>query len=224
VGRVDALDTSGKKLVAWAALVATLAAIAFAGRFFGGSVPKNAVYRYSLAGNELFLFGIVLLVILLIARGVSQREAFALRRPSSWGRALGLAAGVWIGVAVLGSLLAPYLHAAREQGLTPTGWEPAHAGAFVASFAALALLGPIVEELTFRGLGFRLLQRYGETAAILISGVAFGIWHGLVYALPILAAFGMGLGYLRSRTRSVFPGMILHACFNAVALVLSVTT
>ena len=83
--------------------------------------------------------------------------------------------------------LGPVLHPDREQGLVPSHWEPAHAAAFVLNFVALAVVGPIVEELTFRGLGFSLLQRFGTPVAIVGIGLAFGAWHGLIQALPILA-------------------------------------
>ncbi len=85
------------------------------------------------------------------------------------------------------------------------------------------MIGPIVEELTFRGLGFFLLEPYGQTAAILVIGLTFGLWHGLIEALPLLVVFGTGLAFLRSRTESIYPGMILHATFNGAALLLAVT-
>ena len=95
---------------------------------------------------------------------------------------------------------------------------------FVLNLVALAIVGPIAEELTFRGLGFYLLQRYGQTPAIVVIGITFGLWHGLVEALPVLVVFGVGLAFLRSRTNSIYPGMILHATFNATALLAAVIT
>ena len=55
-------------------------------------------------------------------------------------------------------------------------------------------------------------------------GVLFGLAHGLVEALPILVALGIGLAYLRARTDSLYPCVIVHGAFNAIALVLAVTT
>ena len=52
----------------------------------------------------------------------------------------------------------------------------------------------------------------------------FGLAHGLVEALPILVALGVGLAYLRARTDSLYPGFVVHALFNAIALTLAVTT
>jgi membrane protease YdiL (CAAX protease family) len=48
------------------------------------------------------------------------------------------------------------------------------------------------------------------------------VWHGLVQALLILIPFGIGLAYLRDRTRSVVPGMVVHALFNGAALAVAV--
>jgi membrane protease YdiL (CAAX protease family) len=221
--RGDRRPASSRKLVGWFALVGAVSIVSYAGRFAGGKPPKNALYQYSTAASELILFAIILAVVFWIARGLPKREAFALRRPDSWGRAIRLAIAVFIVITVANAALNPLLHGGREQGLTPSGWESSHAAAFALNLFAFSLVGPIAEELTFRGLGFYLLQRYGQTAAIVVIGIMFGLWHGLVEALPVLIIFGTGLAFLRSRTNSIFPGMILHALFNGVALIVAVT-
>jgi membrane protease YdiL (CAAX protease family) len=125
-------------------------------------------------------------------------------------------------MAILSGALGPFLHPGREQGITPPRWEPEHAAAYVGNGIVIAALVPLIEELTFRGLGFSLLRRYGEWTAILLTGLLFGLAHGLVNALPLLVAFGVGLGYLRSRVDSVYPGMVVHGLFNAASLVFAV--
>jgi membrane protease YdiL (CAAX protease family) len=79
-------------------------------------------------------------------------------------------------------------------------------------------VAPVCEELLFRGLGFSLLERFGKWPAILAVGISFGLYHGLVEALPELALFGCMLAWLRYETGSVFPGMIVHATFNTIGL------
>ncbi len=213
-----------RKLFFWFVLVGGVSAVSYAGRFTGGKPPKNALYLYSTAANELVLFAIILGLVFLIARGLPKREAFALRQPDSWRRAARLAIAVFILIGIANAVLNPLLHGGREQGLAPSGWESGHAAAFALNLFALSIVGPIAEELTFRGLGFYLLQRFGQTAAIVVLGITFGLWHGLVEALPLLIIFGLGLAYLRSSTNSIYPGMILHATFNGAALILAVTT
>lgn len=123
---------------------------------------------------------------------------------------------------ILSAVLGPVLHPGREQGLTPTSWQPAHAAAYVVNGIAIVVFAPVIEELMFRGLGFSLLRPYGEWVAIVVVGLCFGLEHGLVQALPFLVAFGVGLAYLRSRSNSVYPGMLVHGLFNATALIFAV--
>ena len=85
-----------------------------------------------------------------------------------------------------------------------------------------ALIAPVVEELTFRGAGQSLLLFLGRTPSILAVGVAFGLAHGLVEALLVLVPFGIALAWLRDRTRSILPGMLVHGLFNGLALAISV--
>ena len=131
--------------------------------------------------------------------------------------------GVGIGIFVLSLILTPLLEPGREQGVTPDTWQPEHAAAYIANGIVIVMVAPIVEELTFRGLGYSVLARYGRWVAIIGTGLAFALAHGLVDAFPLLAAFGFGLAYLRSRVDSVYPGMIVHGLFNAVALTVAVS-
>jgi len=201
------------------------AALNSGSRFAGGSSHgKSALYTYSAAVAGLLQLGIILGVLLWIAHGRPLREWLALRRPRSWGRALGIAVLVLIGVFALSAILQPFLQPGKEQGLVPQHWRPEFAGAFAFNFAVVALVAPVVEELTFRGLGFTLLSRFGQPAAIILVGLLFGLAHGLVEGLPILVFFGIGLCYLRAKTDSVYPGMLVHAGFNALVLSLAVAT
>jgi membrane protease YdiL (CAAX protease family) len=216
-------ERSNARLGFWLLTVGAIAALGYAARFTTHSKTsdRSVLYHWSTALGGLFQFGIFLAIVLAISGGSARR--LALRAPRSWKRALGLATAVffvsWIGLGLLDKLF----HGGQEQALTPDRWQPKHAAAFAANFFVIALVAPIVEELLFRGIGFHLLRRFGDTAAIMATGLAFGLYHGLVNALPILTLFGIALAWLRSRTRSVYPGMLVHAAFNAVALIVSVT-
>ena len=86
---------------------------------------------------------------------------------------------------------------------------------------AIALWVPIVEESLCRGLGFALLQAWGERVAIVGSAVAFALAHGAVLDLPWVLVTGLGLGYLRSRSASLYPSIALHATVNGIAVLAS---
>jgi uncharacterized protein len=210
------------RLVAWLTFVLALTALAYAGRLGDSEPPEDIAYQYRYAIAAAVQYAVMLGILLLIARGLPVRELFALRRPRSWWHALGFSAITLVAIWIVSAALSPFLDATEEQGLVPDEWDSSRAGAFAAFFVVVAFVAPAVEELTYRGLGFSLLAPYGTIVAILVSGVLFGLAHGLLVALPVLTFFGIAIGWLRARTDSIYPPMALHAAFNATALIVSV--
>jgi membrane protease YdiL (CAAX protease family) len=217
-----------KRLAFWILFVGLIAALNYAARFSGGgSVSRGSsdqeVYRYSTFAGGTILYAVWLGIVLLIV--VDRFDLLALRPPWRWGRALALGVAVIVGIfaweGVVAALPLPE-SPGKEQGLTPTHWEPAHAGAFAANLVLFAVIAPFVEELTFRGAGQSLLRFLGRAPSILLVGLAFGLAHGLVEALLVLVPFGVALAWLRDRTNSVLPGMLVHALFNSAALAVAV--
>ena len=211
------------RLVAWLVLVGVMATVAYVARATGGEPSDDVLYQYDTAVGSAILYGLIFAIVLFICRGASARTLLALRRPESWRRAGLIALAIFGIMLVLGVILEPFLDAGEEQGLTPDDWDSDRAGAFAANAVVVAGVAPVVEELTYRGLGFSLLAPFGQTPAIVLTAVIFGLGHGLLVALPILIAFGLGLGYLRSRTRSIYPPIVLHSFFNALSLALALT-
>jgi membrane protease YdiL (CAAX protease family) len=214
------------RLAVWSGFVLLLAALNYASRFSGGNggaSPGQEAYSYSTFAGGVILYAVWLGIVLLVA--IDRFELLALRPPRSWWRAAGGAATVVVGIYVWEAIVAvlPLPQSpGKEQGLTPSHWEPAHAGAFAANVVLFALIAPVVEELTFRGVGQSLLGFLGRYPSILAVGVAFGLAHGLVEALLVLVPFGAALAWLRDRTDSSVPGMVVHGLFNGIALAFSV--
>lgn len=215
------------RLAIWLLFVAIIALLNYSARFAGtGSgqtSSRQEVYSYGTFASGMILYAVWLGIVLLIA--VDRFDLLAFRAPRSWGKALAFGAAivvaiyVWEGVV---SLLPLPESPAKEQGLTPTHWESAHAGAFAANLVLFAVVAPLVEELTFRGAGQSLLRFLGRFPSIVLVGVIFGVDHGLVEALVVLVPFGIALAWLRDRTTSTVPGMFVHALFNGIALAAAV--
>jgi uncharacterized protein len=216
------------RVVAWVAFIGAISAINYASRFEGETTPNDIAYRYSTSVAVVLQYAAFLGVVLLIALHLPKRDVFALRRPVSRRRAVSSVAtglgAIWATAFVYTLVLSLVsdLTPTDEQGLVPTAWDPSRAGAFVLFFLGVTIVGPVVEELMFRGLGLSLFLPYGKWPAIVITGVLFGLYHGLLVALPILAAFGIVIGWVRVRTDSIYPGIALHATFNGVALIVAV--
>ena len=91
------------------------------------------------------------------------------------------------------------------------------------AFLAVVILAPIAEEILFRGIIFRMLSKHwSEMAAIIVSTVLFGLYHGnlmqAIYVLPI----GLLLGYTACKCNSVLPCILIHMINNFMPYVVGV--
>jgi membrane protease YdiL (CAAX protease family) len=214
------------RLWGWLALVGLVAALNYASRFGTEEEDtRDALYEYGTAVGGAVFYAILLGVVLVLARGLDQREVFALRAPLAAGRAVLYAFGALIAIFAVSYLLYQLgLRGGEEQGIVPEEWDPDRAGAYAANFVVIAVLGPIVEELTYRGLGYHALGAvFGTGAALVGTAVLFGLAHGLVEGFLALAFFGLAAAWLRQRTASIYPPMALHMVFNGLALIAAVT-
>lgn len=211
-----------RRLTAWWVLIGLLTLLNFSAYFADGDTPNDVLYRYESAIFGFLFYMVILGVVLFIASGLDRREAFALRRPRSWGVAVGLAVLLVFAMLIVAAALEPVLHAGEAQGLDPTGWEPDRALALLLNTIVVALVGPIVEELTFRGIGFFLLAQFGQVAAIIVTAIAFALTHGILEGLPIFFIIGTALAIVRARTNSIYPAILMHAGFNGIGVIAGV--
>jgi membrane protease YdiL (CAAX protease family) len=210
------------RLIGWSAFVCFFATLAYASHFSGEKPPKDVAYRWDSSILGLVEYAIVFGAVWLLTLGLDRRRFLAFRRPTSWWRAVGIAAIVLVAVFAVGWAVAPFGDPEQEQGLIPESWDSHKIAQFAAFAAVVTVVAPIVEEMMFRGVGYALLERFGQTAAVILVGIAFAVTHGLVAGFPVIATFGIGLAYLRSRTDSIYPCILLHASFNAAGLAIGV--
>ena len=88
---------------------------------------------------------------------------------------------------------------------------------------AIAIVGPVLEELLFRGaITKALLQQYNPTKAILISALLFGAFH--INPAQILPAFLIGilLAWTYYKTGSLIPCIFMHILNNSLSVYLSI--
>ena len=223
----DQRDTSGLRLGIWLGLIGTLILLNYAGRYLIEAPEedtRDALYEWSTFFGALVQFGFLFAVTLALTWGRSTREMLALRQPRSWWRSLGLAVAVFVGVYIVAFVVGALgADPGEEQGLTPEGWDSSRAAPFIANAILVAVFVPIVEETMFRGLGYSLLVPYGVAVAIVGTAVLFALGHGVLFGIPIFLFMGLGLAFIRYRMDSVYPTILMHGFFNALALVLAVT-
>jgi membrane protease YdiL (CAAX protease family) len=91
----------------------------------------------------------------------------------------------------------------------------------VFSLILAIIAAPIMEEILCRGIVLKgLLKNYSPQKAILISALFFGIMHLNPWQAFPASFAGLFLGWVFYKTKSVIPGMIIHATINATASLL----
>ena len=88
----------------------------------------------------------------------------------------------------------------------------------VAGFLLVAVAAPILEETLFRGVILRaLLKKFNPFKAILLSAVAFGIFHLNPWQFLYATVLGLYLGYMYWKTKSLFYPVLIHFMLNSTA-------
>jgi membrane protease YdiL (CAAX protease family) len=89
----------------------------------------------------------------------------------------------------------------------------------------LVFIGPIVEELVFRGLLLgALASRLGVLASALITALLFGAVHGDLVLFPSLAALGLVAAFAYAGTGNLWVSIILHALNNSLGAAVLIAT
>ncbi|HEY5161279.1 MAG TPA: type II CAAX endopeptidase family protein [Gaiellaceae bacterium] len=208
------------RLAAWALIAIPLIALGFVS-YASPSSSKETLFNWSFAASNVVFLCIWIALSLAVSKGRPVLRAF---RPSRIGvgqiAALGLlaVAGTFAASLIISSLGG---HPGREQQILTGDWQSGKLAPFIASVLVLTVLTPLAEELFVRGLGFGLFQPFGRVAAMAVPALAWALMHGLPAAILPLFVFGVGLGYLRDRSDSVIPGMVIHGLYNGLAIALA---
>ncbi|MDO5505792.1 MAG: CPBP family intramembrane metalloprotease [Pseudoxanthomonas suwonensis] len=162
--------------------------------------------------NQLYFWWLPLPILLLLLRGHGWREdlmtGFRLVRAEPWLIPL---AGIL--TAVLAKVRMFLQAGFWVAGSTASGWL----------VVAPVVMGPILEELIFRGVIYRWLQRAGFSVwwMAVVSSVLFMMWHGTAqwWEDPlrgwVLFVSGLIFFWVRHRSGSVLAAIAAHAITNA---------
>lgn len=81
---------------------------------------------------------------------------------------------------------------------------------------AVCIVGPIAEELVFRGMIFGKLRRaFSFWPAAIISGIMFGVFHMNIMQGVYASVLGVLLAYVYEKTQTIFGSIFFHIVFNA---------
>ncbi|MBU3204871.1 CPBP family intramembrane glutamic endopeptidase [Clostridium algidicarnis] len=86
----------------------------------------------------------------------------------------------------------------------------------------ITLIGPIIEEILFRGIILNgLLKKYSPAKAILFSSLLFSLIHGNLPQMFNALFFGILLGLIYIKTKSLYAVIFTHIIANTLSIILS---
>ena len=89
-------------------------------------------------------------------------------------------------------------------------------------FIGIAIIPPLIEEFSMRGVLMTSMQKYGNTFAIFASAFIFGLFHGNFTQIPFAFICGLFFAYITIATDSLWPAIIVHAMNNGMSCVSTV--
>ena len=90
-----------------------------------------------------------------------------------------------------------------------------HTPAFYTILVSVCIIGPIMEELAFRGVFWRFFEKFiDKHYAFFLTSIFFAYFHvdpiHIVGVMPI----GIYIGWLRLKSNSIFPSIVAHIANN----------
>lgn len=177
---------------------------------------------YKMLGN-LFIVVVSMLILLLIAKYLFKIKFEDMLRPKaslvkngfrwfplsmSMNYAASIAISIVVGILSTAGLTVP------EQDFSISD---SSAGALAMQFAYVILLGPLCEELLYRGVIITLLRPYGKGLAVFFSALFFGAMHGNIPQFASAFAGGLVFAAVAVKYNSIIPTIVIHILNNTVA-------
>lgn len=197
-----------------------------------GSQAMQVMPAHAQIGARAFVLGAFYLGGLLALVGLSRQHAMTLPRAFGLGR-LGrswshrfVSAGLVIAMFVLARAIA-LLWGAMAQAV---GWNPTRSAELTTVFGAggaglvlsivmVAVVGPVIEEMVFRGILQRAAgERWGMWPAILGAALLFSLAHGTAWVIVPTFVMGTAAGWLAWSRCSLWPAIALHVLYNGSAI------
>jgi membrane protease YdiL (CAAX protease family) len=172
---------------------------------------------------QVVAYGLTLFLMLRVHGPDTAIRAFIAWRPTRPGFVL-LAAVMGLAAAAPAAWLLTQLEHAFPSAEPVFGFielfQAASTGERVAIGLGVVVVGPLAEELIFRGAIFGPLLRYRRQpgSVIVFTAALFAVVHHDPKRMAPIFLVGLLLGVCRVASRSLLPSVALHLCFNVIPI------
>ncbi len=200
----------------------------YAGAFIAAYLYPDATpwwVNWVLSLVPLYCIGLPLMLIPLVKTPIAPHNSLCLRKGVGLLEKPRFTLTHWLllllmsfGAMYIGSYISTVLMTALE---TATGYPYANAlesmvdeSPIWMTLFATCIVAPLGEELIFRKLFVERARRFGDTTAILLSGLLFGLFHGNLFQFFYAFLLGVLLAYVYTRTNNLWWCVGIHGIIN----------
>lgn len=194
-------------VVIWYALATVLEGALYAAVGGKGEAPNWVTYVGS--GVPLYLIAMPIAVILMGKSTVIETRKFDMKPGLFFKLLLMCLPMMWVG-SVFGSMLSMAL----SNGEATDRVADLAMQTNIWNVVFLVIVGPIFEEWLFRKQLIDRTRKYGEKTAILLSGLAFGLFHMNLFQFFYAFLLGLMFGYVYTRTSKLRYSTAMHMIIN----------
>lgn len=194
-------------VVIWYALATVLEGALYAAVGGKGEAPNWVTYVGS--GVPLYLIAMPIAVMLMGKSTVIETRKFDMKPGLFFKLLLMCLPMMWAG-SVFGSMLSMVL----SNGEATDRVADLVMQTNIWNVVFLVIVGPIFEEWLFRKQLIDHTRKYGEKTAILLSGLAFGLFHMNLFQFFYAFLLGLMFGYVYTRTSKLRYSTAMHMIIN----------
>lgn len=200
-------------------LIAQILVLLIMGQEKGTAVFDNVYVEWLMGVGPMYFIGFP--IFYLIIKGMKKRT-YEKRKLGigEWLVLFLMAEGAMMAGNIIGTTLNTFMSAILRREISNATLELIESSPLWLIILVVVIIGPIIEELLFRKFMIDRLGRYGDTIAITVSAVAFGLFHGNFYQFFYAAMLGLILGYIYTRTGNWIYTCIMHMIINFMGSVL----
>ena len=184
---------------------------------------NSLINRYSL--HLTALTNVVLIpiyILLLMGDEKKRRNSLGIRYTTPGIKRLGVVFVLGMSAAVSMNVIVTLSHIARFSPKYQQVSEVIYSGGLFMEIVSAVIAAPILEELFFRGMIYkRLRDMINVKAAVVISALFFGAFHGNLVQFVYAFIIGLMLAYVYEKFKTIWAPVIFHIGANLISVLIT---
>lgn len=184
---------------------------------------NSLINRYSLHLTALTNVVLIPIYILLLRRDEKKRRnSLGIRYTTPGIKRLGLVFLLGMSAAVSVNVIVSLSQIARFSPKYQQVSEVIYSGGLFMEIVSAVIAAPILEELFFRGMIYkRLRDMINVKAAVVISALFFGAFHGNLVQFVYAFIIGLMLAYVYEKFKTIWAPVIFHIGANLISVLIT---